>query len=115
MNPNDPILDWHINTAMPEALDILAKARVAELLVANSPDPIYRQLDLTCPQWQVWASSPEGAGWSLLPDDYLYHPNIGTQIPAALAWHGQEKIIVYNYQLICIVQPDDSFTVGRIV
>lgn len=114
MKDSDPILDWHLNSALPEARDILTQARVAELLVANSLDPIYRQLDENCPTWQVWAPSQEGAGWSLLPDDYLYHPNIGTQIPAAMAWHGQEKIVVYNYQLICIIQPDDSFTVGRI-
>lgn len=115
MKSSDPILDWQINTALPEALSILAEARVAELITPNSPDPIYRQLDINCPTWQVWAPSQEGGGWSLLPDDYLYHPNVGTQIPAAMAWLGQEKIIVYKFQLICIVQPDDSFTVGRIV
>lgn len=111
MNPNDPILDWHINTALPEAMDILARARVAELLTPNSVDPIYRQLDENWPTWQVYAPDQ---GWELLPDDYLFHKNIGTQIPAASAWLGQEKIVVYNYGLICIVQPNDEFTVGRI-
>lgn len=111
MNPNDPILDWHLNTALPEAMDILARAQVAGLLTPNSVDPIYRQLDENWPTWQVY---PPGMGWELLPDDYLYHPNIGTQIPAAQAWLGKEKIVVYNYGLICIVQTDDSFTVGRI-
>jgi len=114
ISSNDPILDWQINTALPEALEVLAEARVAELIVANSLDPIYRQLDLNCPKWQVWAPSLEGAGWTLMHDDYLYHPNLGTLIPAAMAWHGQEKIIVYKHQLVCIVQPDDSYTVGRI-
>jgi hypothetical protein len=111
VKPDDPILDWHINDALPEAMDILARARVAELLTPNSVDPIYRQLDTNWPHWQCY---PPGMKWELLPDDYLYHPNIGTLIPAAAAWLGQEKIVVYNYRLICIVQPDGSFTVGRI-
>lgn len=115
MNLNDPILDWQINNALPEAIEALAEARVATLIVANSPDPIYRQLDINCPKWKVWGPSPDGVGWTLMADDYLYHPNLGTLIPAASAWHGSEKIVVYKYGLICIVQLDDSFTVGRIV
>lgn len=111
MKSSDPILDWHVNTAMPEAMTILAQAKVAELITTNSPDPIYRQLDLNYPKWQVYRPNMQ---WELLPDDYLYHPNIGTQIPAASAWLRSEKILVYNWGLICIVQLDDSFTVGRI-
>ncbi len=115
LNPNDPILDWHVNTTLQEAMTTLAEARVADLITPASPDPIYRQLDINCPNWQVWASAPEGVGWTLLPDDYLYHPNVGTLIPAAMAWLRSEKVLIYKYQLICIVQLDDSFTVGRII
>jgi hypothetical protein len=109
---SDPILDWQVNEAMPDAVSILAQARVATLITPASVDPIYRQLDQNWSAWQVY---PPGMQWELLPNDYLYHPNIGTLIPAAMAWLGKEKIVVYNYQLICIIQPDDSFTVGRIV
>jgi hypothetical protein len=112
MKDSDPILDWHINSALPEAMDILVQARVATLITPNSVDPIYRQLDTNWSAWQVY---PPGMKWELLEDDYLYHPSVGTLIPAAMAWLGQEKIIVYRFQLICIVQPDNSFTVGRIV
>jgi len=113
MKDSDPILDWHLNSALPEALEVLAEARVAEFITPKSLDPIYLQLDKNCPKWQVWGPSAIGGGWELLPDDYLYHPNIGTQIPAAMAWLRSEKIIVYRFGLICIVQPDDSFTIGR--
>ena|SRR6185295_6981930 len=114
IHSNDPILDWHYNSAMPEAVAVIAEARVAEFITPKSPDPIYRQLDENCPNWQVWGPSVIGGGWELLPDDYLYHPNIGTLIPAAMAWLCSEKIIVYRFELICIVRPDESFTVGRI-
>lgn len=110
-----PILDWHLNEGMPEAVSILAEARVAELLTPASPDPIYRQLDLNWPSWKVWGPSPAGGGWELLPGDYLYSPTIGTLLPAAMAWLRSEKITVYKYNLICIIQLDDSFTVGRIM
>jgi hypothetical protein len=112
IHPNDPILDWHYNQALPEAMTILAEARIAELITPRSPDPIYRQLDQNCPKWSVWG--PMQAGWDLLRDDYLYHPNVGTLIPAAMAWLRSEKIVVYRFELICIIQPDQSFTVGRI-
>lgn len=112
MKSSDPILDWQINQALPEAIEILAEARVAALITTNSVDPIYRQLD---ENWSAWKVYPPGMKWELLRDDYLYHPDVGTLIPAALAWLGSEKIVVYRFQLICIIQPDDSFTVGRIV
>lgn len=114
MNPNDPILDWHINTSMPEAMSVLAEARVAELITPASPDPIYRQLDTNYPKWQVWGPNDEGGGWALMENDYLYHPNLGTMFPVAMAWLRSEKILVYKYGLICIVQPNDDFSVGRI-
>lgn len=112
---DQPILDWHINSAMPEAMTVLAEAKVAELLTLSSVDPIYRQLDFNYPKWKVWGPGEEGGGWTLMNDDYLYHPNLGTLIPAAMAWHYQERVVVYRYQLICIIQPDGSFTVGRIL
>jgi hypothetical protein len=111
MKDSDPILDWHINANMKEAMEILAEARVATLITPNSVDPIYRQLDTNWSAWQVY---PPGMKWELGLDDYLYHPEIGTLIPAAMAWLGQEKIIVYRFQLICIVQPNGEYTVGRI-
>jgi hypothetical protein len=111
---SDPILDWHLNTSLPEAVSVLAEAKVAELITPASLDPIYRQLDLNYPTWQIWGPSAEGVGWSLLPDDYLYNTNLGTLIPAAMAWLRSEKIVVYAHGLICIIQPDESFTVGRI-
>lgn len=114
MHDSDPILDWHINETLPEAMGALAEAKVAELITPNSPDPIYRQLDINYPTWQVWGPSAIGGGWSLLPDDYLYHPNLGTLFPCAMAWLRSEKIVVYRYGLFCIIQPDDSFSVGRI-
>lgn len=115
ISASDPILDWHINSTLPEAMAVLAEARVAELLTTALPDPIYRQLDWHCPNWKVWGPNEQGGGWELLPDDYLYSPTLGTLIPAAMAWLRSEKIIVYKHRLICIVQPDGSFTVGRIV
>lgn len=113
MHDFDPILDWHINSSLPEALECLAEARIAEFITPASPDPAYRQLDINYPKWKVWGPSEEGGGWELLPDDYLYSPTLGTLIPAAMAWLRSEKILVYKHSLICIVQPDDSFTVGR--
>ncbi len=110
MNPNDPILDWHYNAALPEAMQILAEARVAELLTPKSLDPIYRQLDQAIPTWKVWGPN---MGWELLAGDYLYHPNLGTLISAASAYLGQEKIVVYRFALISIIQPNGEFTVGR--
>lgn len=112
MKDSDPILDWHLNDSLPEALDILAQAQVATLITPNSIDPIYRQLD---ENWSTWQVYPPGMKWELLPNDYLYHPDVGTLIPAAMAWLGSEKIVVYKFRIICIVQKDDSFTVGRIV
>ena len=114
MRDDAPILDWHINSTLSEAMSVLAECRVAEFITPASPDPIYRQLDINCPKWKVWGPSEAGGGWELLPDDYLYHPNLGTLIPAAMAWLRSEKILVYKFELICVVQPDDSFTVGRI-
>ena len=63
MRSDDPILDWHLNDALPEAMDILARARVAELITPASVEPIYRQLDTNWPQWQVWGPQPQGANW----------------------------------------------------
>lgn len=114
MKDSDPILDWQINSTLPEAVSDLAEARVAEFITPRSPDPIYRQLDINCPKWQVWAASPPGTGWTLMKDDYLYHPNLGTLIPAAMAWLGSEKIVVYKHRIICIIQPNNDYTVGRI-
>jgi hypothetical protein len=109
---SDPILDWHLNSALPEAVQILAQSQVATLITPNSVDPIYRQLDENRSTWQVYGPDMK---WELLPDDYLYHPSVGTLIPAAMAWLGQEKIVVYRFQLICIIQPNGEFSVGRIV
>jgi hypothetical protein len=115
MQSDAPILDWQLNEDEPEAVSWLAQALVAELITTASPDPIYRQLDINYPKWQVYGPQPDGTSWALLEHDYLYHPSVGTLIPAAMAWLRSEKLIVYNFKLICIVQPDDSFTVGRIV
>lgn len=114
MKDDVPILDWQINSSLPEAMEALAEARVAEFITPASPDPIYRQLDINIPDWTVWGPSAIGGGWTLMEGDYLYHPNLGTLIPAAMAWLRSEKIVVYKYALFCIIQPDDSFTVGRI-
>ena len=114
MNSNDPILDWHINANVPEAMETLAEARVAEFLTSNSPDPIYRQLDLNYPKWVVYGPQPDGVGWTLMEDNYLHHPNVGTLIPMATATHGSDCIIVYRYGVFCIIGRDLSFTVGRI-
>lgn len=111
MRDDQPILDWYLNDGLPDAVAILAEARVAELITPSSLDPIYRQLDLNWPTWRTWGP---GMKWELLQNDYLYHPNLGTLIPAAQAWLGTEKIVVYKFQLICIIQPDGKYTVGRI-
>lgn len=114
MKTDLPILDWHINENVPEAIEALAEAGVAEFITSASDDPIYRQLDLNYPKWKVYGPSPEGAGWTLMEDNFLHHPNIGTLIPMATAVHGSDCIIVYRFGLFCIVGKDLAFTVGKL-
>lgn len=104
-------LDWQLNDDVPNAEEIFSASGLSKILEV-SVDPIFRQLDSAMPTWQVYG--PE-MNWQLLDADYLHHPKIGTLVPVAMAWLGHEQILLYSLKLICIAQPDGSFTVGRLV
>jgi hypothetical protein len=102
-------LDWQINTDVPNAEEMFRASPLPKILTV-SVDPIYRQLDEAMPAWICYGPK---MNWQLLDADYLHHPDIGTLVPVAMAWHGQEQILLYSLNVICIAQPDGSFTVGR--
>lgn len=104
-------LDWQLNSDVPNAETMFNASGLAKTL-GVSIDPIYRQLDEARPHWQVYGPDK---GWQLLDADYIHHPQIGTFVPVAMAWLGHEQILLYSLGLICITQPDGSFTIGRLV
>jgi hypothetical protein len=104
-------LDWQLNEDIPNAEELFSASGLAKT-IGVSVDPIYRQLDEARPSWLVYGPDK---GWQLLDADYLHHPNIGTLVPVAMAFLGHEQILLYSLNLICIAQPDGSFTVGRLI
>jgi hypothetical protein len=104
-------LDWQLNDSVPNAEEMFSASGLAKI-IGVSVDPIYRQLDEAMPTWQVYGPN---MNWQLLDLDYLYHPEIGTLVPVAMAWRGHEQILLYSLNVICIAQPDGSFTVGKLV
>lgn len=112
-------LDWQLNDEVPNAESMLRESGLPNIISASppngamiGPDPVYRQLDEAMPHWQAYDTTH---GWQLLDMDYIYHPSVGTLVPVAMAWLGQEQLLLYSLKLICIAQPDGSFTVGRLV
>lgn len=104
-------LDWQINSDVPNAEEMFSASGLSKI-IGVSIDPIYRQLDEAMPTWQVYGPN---FGWQLLDADYLHHEKVGTLVPVAMAWLGHEQILLYSLNLICITQPDGSFTVGRLI
>lgn len=112
-------LDWQLNDYVPNAEAILRASGLPNIISASpanevmaGPDPVYRQLDEAMPHWQAYGPSH---GWQLLDMDYIHHPDVGTLVPVAMAWLGHEQLLLYSLNLICIAQPDGSFTIGRLV
>jgi hypothetical protein len=53
--------------------------------------------------------------WTLTGDDYLVYTGLPPIPPAAMAWHGSERILVYPAGWVVVVTLGGDFTVARIV
>lgn len=111
MKDSDPILDWHLNDAMPGAVEALGM--LPALITPASADSIWYQLTHNSPHGFETAP-PIPKKWELLDNDYLYYPGLPAMEPYAMAWLRDEKILVYSGGFICIVHADNRFTVGRL-
>ena len=58
-----------------------------------------------------WQPMP---GFTLLPSFTLTYPGDPPMQPVAMTLLRGEKILLYQYSFLCVVQPDGSFEVSRV-
>lgn len=113
MSTTFPILDWHLNTQVPDAEAHLG--RIPLLLDPTCADPVWLQIQDNYPEgWQP-VPYEDHHKWTLTADDYLIHTGLPPVAPAASAWLRSERILVYPAGWVVVVTLDGEFTVARIM
>lgn len=80
-----------------------------EMLDDADPRPAREQFDAHYPYGGYWQSGPawiDAGGVLFYPGDPPQHPIAGTRLR-------DELILLYPYEFVAIIQPDESFVVQR--
>lgn len=110
------ILDWHINTqSYTEADCRWHLGRIPLLLDPGCADPVWLQVQTNYPQGWNPVLAEHRSKWTLTGDDYLIHTGLPPVAPAAMAWHKDEKVLVYPAGWVVVVTLGGDFTVARIM
>lgn len=108
-----PVLDWHLNTAYPDAAQHLG--RIPLLLDPNYADPVWQQVQDNYPEgWNPVVAS-ERQRWTLTADDYLIYSGLPPVAPVAMAWLRAERVLVYPAGWLVVVELGGDFTVARVM
>lgn len=115
MYDNGPILDWQLNTNLikTQAQAEAALGWIPSFLTALDPRPAWEQINERYAHGGGWNPMLPGK-WRLDEKDYLHYPGDPAFQPLAMAWLRDEKILIYMYAFVAIVQRDGSFSVARI-
>lgn len=109
------ILDWQLNINYKEADVREYLGRIPLILDPYSTDPIWLQIETNYPQgWQP-VLGEERKKWTLTADDYLIYSGLPPVAPAALAWHLNERILVYPAGWVVVMNLKGEFTVARVM
>ena len=109
------ILDWHINTCYKDADARQHLGRIPLLLDPNCEDSVWLQVQANYPQGWNPVLGDERSKWTLTGDDYLVYPGLPPAAPVAMAWHRQERVLVYPAGWLVVVTLGGDFTVARVM
>lgn len=109
------ILDWHLNENHVSrhgiATVIASLGHLPEFVFPDDPRPAWEQFN---ERYVFGGWNPMLPGkWRLDQNDYLHYPGDPVMEPIAYAMLRDEKILVYPYAWVCIVQRDGSFSAAR--
>lgn len=106
------ILDWHLNTLVPDAESHLG--RIPLLIDPECADPVWLQVQTNYPQGWNPVLGDDRKKWTLTADDYLIYPGLPPVAPSACAWLRSERVLVYPAGWVVVVELGGDFTVARI-
>lgn len=82
---------------------------IPTFLDATDPRPAKEQFQ----ERYIWGGWMPFPGFEMVPNHGLKYPGDPAMFPLACTMLRDEKIFVYEYAWVAIVQPDDTFEVSR--